>query len=145
LHLAGPPETSRCTDVIKKPTIIAILVVAIVAALYYGASPKDRDRWLAHLGLSKSAAARVRHDLKAEQKAAAAQQQQRELRQAYAAASGNSTSDEPTVELSSTVLDPEAACARFRELTRLRKESGAEDDSGTSNLQKELEKRCGAH
>jgi hypothetical protein len=131
--------------VTKKPTIIVIVVIAILAALYYGASPKDRDRWLAHMGLSKSAAARVRHEIRAEQKAVVAQQEQRELRRAYAAAAESAASDEPSAELSSAALDPEAACAKFREFARLRKESGEEDDSAASRLQKELEKRCGSH
>jgi dsRNA-specific ribonuclease len=131
--------------VTKKPTIIVMLVVAIVAALYYGASPKDRDRWLAHLGLSKNAAARVQHDLKTERKMAAAQQEQRELRKAYAAAAGSAPSDEPKVELSSAALDAGEACAKFHEFARLRKESGEEDDGAASRLQKELEKRCGSH
>lgn len=131
---------------IKKPTIIVILVFAILAALYYGASPKDRDRWLSHLWLSKSAAARVRHELKAEQKAAVAQHEQREMRKAYAAtAAGSALSDEPSAEQVSAALDPEAACAKFHEFARLRKESGEEDDAAASRLQQELEKRCGSH
>lgn len=143
---ARPNFSLRCNQVIKKSTIVFVLVIAILAGLYLGASPNDRNRWLAHLGLSKHAAARVRQDIKAEQVAAMAQQQQRDLRKSYAELGGANGEDSHT-EFTSLALDPDAACARFREVNRLRKQSSTEneEDSGISRLQKELEARCGSH
>jgi hypothetical protein len=122
---------------IKRPTIITVFVLAVLTAVYYCATPADRDRWLASLGLSKAAKERVRNSVLAEREAAARAQEEARYR---GEVPGSPREDGGT---SSAMLSPDEVCARFHEVQRLRRESGME--AITSKTELELEGSCGTH
>src|SRR5206468_6657287 len=97
------------------------LVVAVLVGIHYGADAKDRDRWMAALGLSTTSASKLR--VQTEREKYMARRAAEEARWHEATQAATNTGTAPAATLSRDVV-----CAAIQDREALMKSDGRETD-----------------
>ena len=98
------------------------LAIAILVGIYFGANAKDRDRWLAALGLSTTSASKLRVETEREKYLV-----HRAAEEARWRGATQATND--TVPASASMLSREVVCAGVQDREALLKSDGQEPDA----------------